>query len=199
MVRMRSGRWSSREEITYPNCFWLQLGACSALFLLIFALKQVQAQPVQAALSAVRSVATTEMEWDDTIGRLEFVGNFVPESVMVFWNAQERTLLSPFEDGVLLDVQENTAVFEGHGSVLCGGEGRVEEILRMQDGYAVTIKHDNGLTMCMDGLQSVYVDAQERVHKGQSIGAAVQTAEAGRLCVQVTEGRRAVEVGQWLR
>lgn len=199
MVRRKNNRIRFMEEIVYPKRFWTQLAVCSALFLVIAALRSVQAQPVQAALSAVRSVATTEMEWDDTIGKLEFVGNFVPESVMVFWNAPDRTLTAPFADATLLDVQGNTAVFEGRGSVRCGGEGRVECVEAAQDGYCVTIAHDNGLTMQISGLQSVYVQAQERVHEGQSIGSSQRYGEAGRIAVQVTEGRRSVEAAQWLR
>ena len=199
MKRLR-GRWRySREEITYPKCFWMQLGACSALFLLIFALRSVQAQPVQAALASVRSVATTEMDWDETIGKLEFVDNLVPQSVQVFWSAQESTLAAPFMDGVLLNVEQENAVFEGKGSVVCGGEGRVEQIERAQNGYVLTIAHDNGLTARLEGLQSVYVTEDDRLHEGQSLGAAQKIGDAGRVAVQVTEGRRIVGVSQWLR
>jgi len=199
MKRRWIPRWRSREEVTYPKCFWLQLGVCSALFLLIFALKQVQAQPVQAALAAVRSVATTEMEWDDTIGKLEFVDNIVPESVLVFWNAQERTLLPPFDGGVLLEVQGDFAVFEGKGSVRCGGEGVVQSVMRTNEGYTLTIAHDNGFEMTLTGLESVHAAARDRVHEGQSLGMAQKVGNGCRVAVQVTEGRRVVEAAQWLR
>ena len=199
MKRRWSPHWKSREEVTYPKCFWLQLGACSALFLVIFALKQVQAQPVQAALATVRSVATTEMEWDDTIGKLEFVDNLLPESVLVFWNAQERTLLPPFDGGVLLDMQGDFAVFEGKGSVQCGGEGVVQSIMRTNEGYTLTIAHDNGFVTTLTGLKSVHVAARDRVHEGQSLGTAQTVGQGGRAHVQVTEGRRVVEAAQWLR
>ena len=187
------------EEISYPKCFWQQLSICAALFLLIAGLKQVQAQPVQAALSTLRSVATTEMEWDHTIGKLEFVGNFVPESVLVFWNAGEAQMEAPFTDGVLLSVDGEEALFEGNGAVLCGAEGRVSEVTMEKEGYCVTLRMDSGLTAQLYPLESVRVKKDERVHSGQSVGTAAEVGEARRVCVKVTEGRRVLRPDEWLR
>ena len=106
----RESRWKCRKrwlreeqrEIAYPRCFGWQLGVCAALFLVLFGVKNMKAEPVQTALAGLRSVATTEMELGRSIGKLEFVDRFVPESVLVFWNAEQKGLALPLRDGALL-------------------------------------------------------------------------------------------------
>ena len=122
----RESRWKCRKrwlreeqrEIAYPRCFGWQLGVCAALFLVLFGVKNMKAEPVQTALAGLRSVATTEMELGRSIGKLEFVDRFVPESVLVFWNAEQKGLALPLRDGALLLEKENAALFEGKGALL---------------------------------------------------------------------------------
>lgn len=195
-------RWLSegKQEVHYPNHFFLQLGVCAALFLVIFGLRQVKAEPVQAALKGIRSAATTEVELGRSIGKLEFVGNFVPESVMVFWNAGDQSLIAPLESSALLLESEERAWFEGDGALLAGGEGKVESVVASKDGgYKLTIAYDNGLTGTAEPLQGVRVAAGDRVHEGQSVAVPVKVGEAMQVKIVVRSGETYVPVDQWLR
>lgn len=198
-VRRKYKAWLQEEEVTYPNHFFLQLGACAALFLVLFGLKQVQAEPVRAAIAGIRNVATMEVELGRSIGKLEFVGNFVPESVMVYWNAGEAQLSAPFEAATLLAEQEGWAVFEGTGALLSGGEGYVKSVAPCQDGYRLTIEYDNGLVGMMEPLQGVRVAANERVHLEQSVGLAMRCGQVNQVRVQVLDGDAPVSAATWLR
>ena len=193
-------RWMKpEEEVTYPNCFWQQLGVCAALFLLIFGAKQAEAEPVQAVLSTVRNVATTQVQLDPDIGKGEYVSRLVPESVLVFWNTQDKTLLAPFAEGLLLESTLEEALFEGSGTVCACAAGRVQSVEAVQDGYRVTILHDCGLTAEMYPLERVRVDAGTRVQEGQSIGTAQKVGSARQVKVRVTEGKRTLQAAEWLR
>lgn len=187
------------KEVTYHNHFFLQLGICAALFIALFGMRHLQVEPVQSALAGLRSVATTETEIGRSIGKLAFVGNFVPESVMVFWNAQDKTLTAPLENSSLLLETEDCAWFEGDGALLAGGEGKVQEVEQLKDGgFGLTIAYDNGLVSVIEPLQGVRVAADERVHAGQNIGIPMQAGDAMQVKVAVTDGSNYVKVETWL-
>lgn len=202
-LRRRRKQYGSKlykeEEVRYPNCFFVQLGVCAAFFLLLMGLQQVQTEPVRAVLAGIRSVATTEVELGRAIGKLKFVGNFMPESVMVYWNVGTAQLIAPFEDAVLLNERDGWAVFEGNGALLCGGEGRVADVARCENGYRLTIAYDSGLECVMEPMQGVRVAAGERVHLGQNVGMAAIYGSCGQVRVQVLSGGTALPADTWLR
>ncbi len=187
--------WKEDVEVSYPKQFWVQLGACAAVFLVLFGLKNVENEPVQAVLGGIRSVATTEMEWDDTIGKLEYVGNFVPESVMVFWNAEEKKLDAPLENATLLIQSGDWAVFEGEGNVLCGAQGHVESIA----GETVTVRCDSGLRFTVQPVSQIRVKEEERVYAGQALGKSVAAKDTSQVRVKVMDGATPLEARAWLR
>ena len=198
--RYRNWLRYGQKEVVYSNHFFVQLGICAALFLVICGMRSVQAEPVQAALAGIKEAATTEMELGRSIGKLEFVGNFVPESVMVFWNAQEKNLEKPMETATLLLESEEWAWFEGRGTLLAGGEGEVKEVASCPEGgFRLTIAYDNGLTAIAEPLQGVRVAAGERVHEGQSVAVPQQVDQACQVKIAVWDAETYVPVDTWMR
>lgn len=203
----RESRWKCRKrwlreeqrEIAYPRCFGWQLGVCAALFLVLFGVKNMKAEPVQTALAGLRSVATTEMELGRSIGKLEFVDRFVPESVLVFWNAEQKGLALPLRDGALLLEKENTALFEGKGTLLAGAEGRVQSVEEKDDGFYLTVLYDNGLCCTAGPLRGVRVAQDERVHEGASLAVPFEAGESAQVSLCVRRGEAYVPVSEWLR
>ena len=190
----RESRWKCRKrwlreeqrEIAYPRCFGWQLGVCVALFLVLFGVKNMKAEPVQTALAGLRSVATTEMELGRSIGKLEFVDRFVPESVLVFWNAEQKGLALPLRDGALLLEKENAALFEGKGE-------------EKDDGFYLTVLYDNGLCCTAGPLRGVRVAQDERVHEGASLAVPFEAGESAQVSLCVRRGEAYVPVSEWLR
>lgn len=203
----RESRWKCRKrwlreeqrEIAYPRCFGWQLGVCAALFLVLFGVKNMKAEPVQTALAGLRSVATTEMELGRSIGKLEFVDRFVPESVLVFWNAEQKGLALPLRDGTLLLEKENAALFEGKGALLAGAEGRVQSVEEKDDGFYLTVLYDNGLCCTAGPLCGVRVAQDERVHEGASLAVPFEAGESAQVSLCVRRGEAYVPVSEWLR
>lgn len=203
----RESRWKCRQrwlreeqrEIAYPRCFGWQLGVCAALFLVLFGVKNMKAEPVQTALAGLRSVATTEMELGRSIGKLEFVDRFVPESVLVFWNAEQKGLALPLRDGALLLEKENAALFEGKGALLAGAEGRVQSVVEKDDGFYLTVLYDNGLCCTAGPLRGVRVAQDERVHEGASLAVPFEAGESAQVSLCVRRGEAYVPVSEWLR
>ena len=203
----RENRWKCRKrwlreeqrEIAYPRCFGWQLGVCAALFLVLFGVKNMKAEPVQTALAGLRSVATTVMELGRSIGKLEFVDRFVPESVLVFWNAEQKGLALPLRDGALLLEKENAALFEGKGALLAGAEGRVQSVEEKDDGCYLTVLYDNGLCCTAGPLRGVRVAQDERVHEGASLAVPFVAGESAQVSLCVRRGEAYVPVSEWLR
>ena len=154
---------------------------------------------MQTALAGLRSVATTEMELGRSIGKLEFVDRFVPESVLVFWNAEQKGLALPLRDGALLLEKENAALFEGKGALLAGAEGRVQSVEEKDDGFYLTVLYDNGLCCTAGPLRGVRVAQDERVHEGASLAVPFEAGESAQVSLCVRRGEAYVPVSEWLR
>lgn len=185
--------------MTYPNPFFLQLGICALLFLLVFGMKNPQRAGANGKAAGLQSVSTAEVDPAESIGKPQFVGNFMPESVMVFWNSTGHTLSAPLENATLLLDQDGSSWFEGTGSVLAGGAGEVTAVEEIADGYRLTIAYDNGLVAAVEPLTGVRVAAQERVRQGQSIGVPRIMGQAAQVMIHVTDGEDAVAAKKWLQ
>lgn len=189
-----------QKEVVYPNHFFVQLAVCAVLFLAICGLKSVESEPVQAALADIRQAATTEMDLGESIGKLEFVGNFVPESVMVFWNAGDKTLSAPLAAAQPLLTEDGWTLFEGEGALLAGGEGKVESVTELESGgYCLKIAYDNGLVGIAEPLAGVRVAAGERVHEGQSVAETMAVGQASQVRIQVLDGEEPLSAEEWLQ
>ena len=197
--RARNWLRYGQKEVVYPKHFFLQLAVCAVLFLVVCGMRSTESEPVQAALADLRAVATTEVDIGESIGKLEFVGNFVPESVMVFWNGAQEGLAEPFSEATPLLEDEGWTLFAGKGALLAGGEGEAAAVEEVEGGYRLTVEYDNGLTAVAEPLLGVRVAAGERVHEGQSLGEAQQVGDSSRVRLRVLRGEEVLSAPDYLR
>ena len=199
----RTYRYAGRRsaEVRYPNRFGLQLGVCALLFLLLFGIRQIESEPVQAVVGTLRDTATTEIELDESLGKLSYVSSMIPESVQVFWNdtVKRDRICAPFADGTLLLEKDGCAVFEGTGKVLTGAEGEAIAVEQGDyGGYAVTLIYTNGLSCRIEPLQGVTIAQGDRVESGQELGSAFPCGESARVCLFVQKGGKSIPASEWL-
>lgn len=132
--------------------------------------------PQQA--EAVMSHLTAGFEYDETLGRLQYVSNILPESAMVFLSTEE----SLGEDGVVpvsaqtahaWSAEEPWLEYEVIGDVVSCQDGEVMTVVRnSRDTYTVRVLHDHGYESLYSGLSSVYASEGDTVYAGDQLGTA---------------------------
>lgn len=126
---------------------------------------------------SVMSHLTAGFEYDETLGRLQFVSNILPQSAMVFLSQdQEATpVVRPVSAQAEHDWSQTEPWFEYacSGDVVACRDGEVMTVVRnRKDEYTVRVLHGGGYESVYSGLSAVHVGEDERVSAGQTLGSA---------------------------
>lgn len=135
------------------------------------------------AAQSVMSHMTAGFDYDETLGRLQFVSNILPQSAMVFLTsdtaAQSNRLIVP-ESAQLTHAwaeEEPWLEYACVGDVVSCQDGEIMTIVQNRgEEYTVRILHDNGYESVYSGLSAVHLDEQDFVQAGQQIGTAAGSA-----------------------
>ena len=129
-------------------------------------------------VQSVMSHMTAGFEYDETLGRLQFVSRILPESAMVFLTGGDETqtcsAILPTETRIVhtWSQEEPWMEYEGSGAVSCCMSGEVMNTVKnRQDEYTVRILHADGYESIYSGLNTVCVQEGETVASGAEIGA----------------------------
>lgn len=126
---------------------------------------------------AVMSHLTAGFEYDDTLGRLQFVSNVLPESAMVFLTSDtdEPDWAAPADGGVIhtWSQSEPWIEYETSGDVAACDAGEVMTVVKnREDEYTVRVMHEGGYESLYSGLTHVALAAGDIVQAGETIGTA---------------------------
>jgi len=124
---------------------------------------------------------TSGFEYDNTLGRLQYVSNILPESAMVFLNTAviepesqipaQGTISHPWTQ------DEPWLEYECTGDISACQSGEVMTIIKNNaDRFTVRILHENGFESIYSGLHEVCLSDHDRVIAGQPIGIAAGSA-----------------------
>lgn len=132
---------------------------------------------------AVMSHLTTGFEYDDTLGRLQYVSNILPESAMVFLNTEshaEKTAHVVSSDAHVSHAwSQNEPWLEYNviGEVASCLDGEIVTVVKnSMDTFTVRLVHKNGYESLYSGLQRVNVREGEQIRAGDQIGTAAGAA-----------------------
>ena len=128
-------------------------------------------------VSAVMSHLTAGFEYDETLGRLQFVSNILPESAMVFLAGGDEAaqIVEPTSADIVHAWSEAEPWLEYacSGDVVSCQDGEVMTIVRnRQDEYTVRVLHDSGYESIYSGLTAVGLQESDTVSAGQLVGTA---------------------------
>ena len=125
-------------------------------------------------LQTVSATLTSGFEYDETLGRLQYVSSILPESAMVFLDASlSDSLVVPSNGTVTHAWNEREPGMEYANTSLVSAcmDGEVMTVVRnREDEYTVRILHENGYESLYSGLAASHVAASDLVVAGQTIG-----------------------------
>ena len=79
-VRSRSQR-RNVDETQKNNSLVIKVAVATLLALVVLLLNQIQLPFTQAMVGHVRTALTRDFDWDETLGKLKFVGNILPDEI----------------------------------------------------------------------------------------------------------------------
>jgi len=132
-------------------------------------------QPAEKTKS-VMSHLTAGFEYDDSLGRLQFVSNILPESAMVFLSSNLDAELSPPTSSLQTHAWSSTEPWIEYactGMISACDQGEIMTVVKnRQDEYTVRVLHNDGCESIYSGLNAVSVKEAETIKAGQKIGTA---------------------------
>ena len=150
------------------------------LLLTITAVHDAKLPTGQTVLTAVQEMLDTN--WNDHLGKIDFVSNLFPETVSVFFTQDTDTaLIAPCmgKIGHAWTNDEPYLSFSGGGqNVFAAGEGQVMSVAHgFNEEQIIRIRHQDGLESLYYNLGRVNVKEGDRVTKDTCLGATVNNID----------------------
>lgn len=173
----RRARFTSRqtEAFRMGERLLRDCALCAAAVLCVLALGNIQQPWAQSVSSTVRDAVT--MELDESLGRLQFVRNLLPESALVFWNVGgEQANYQMPAAGRVVHAWKQTEPWIEYAceaqSVVSAAAGEVMAITQGEgDSYMVRVRHQDDTETLYGDLVTCIVREGDALEAGQILGA----------------------------
>lgn len=192
-VTHRPKRPSGKPDQQRPWRYDVALQAAVCLVILVSAVTfQAIDTPVTNRITDGLSHAVTmEVDISDNLGRLQFVRNIMPESVLTFWNATAdgpENLVYPLKGKIVIaySADQPGILLRGtENAVYSAADGEILSVTKGQEGdYILRIEHDGSMQTLYGFLQGVKVAPGDRVYAGQEVGLAMPASDGFQLYFQ---------------
>ena len=192
----KTAEWS--ETITKRKWFDMDrllrnVAIVGALWLVVAAVRNAGDAGVQSVFSSLQT--NMAVDWDESLGKLTFVNNLLPESLRTVWSEEPvATVYAPVTGEIVHAwnaaepyLELSSVVTDVHaaqnGEVMSISHGLDEELI-------VRLRHDNGLETLYGNLSECQVEEGAYVYAGDLLG----TVLSGKnLCFEVRQDGRAVD------
>lgn len=169
-VTVSTPSWGQR--ILRADRMLRDLAVVGALFLTVLAVRNAQTPESQSVFSALKESAN--MHWDETLGQLSFVSNWLPESVQAVWNGTDSlTVLAPITGQTVHAWSEKEPYVEWMSEisdVRCVADGEVMSIAHgLEEERILRIRHDDDTESIYGNLAECFASEGDRVTAGQII------------------------------
>ena len=168
------------------------LALAGMLVITIAAMRNAELPTGATVLTAVQQMI--DGEWDDHLGKISFVGRFLPETVAVFFESAPNAELTAPCFGSLTHAwteQEPYLGYQGEDSrVFALAAGQVMSIYHGSDEeYILRVRHDDGLETMYYALASAAVSEGDAV----SVSTCLGRAQPGGAVIEVRRAGRAID------
>ena len=198
--RANARRRAAKPRLTFGERLLRNSAIACALLLAMLAARNIDTPWTRAAVEGVERALTMKIDLDESLGRLSFVRDLMPESMLVFFDLSSESELSLPVDGEMdksFDEQQPWVEFacEPGATVMAAESGTVVATTQLSGGgWGVMIEHDNGLESVCAYLLEPDVQAGERVERGQGIA----RSEAGRVYFEVRRDGNLIDPAELL-
>ncbi|NLO86866.1 MAG: M23 family metallopeptidase [Clostridiales bacterium] len=142
------------------------------LLLTLVAIKNTGQPQAQSVFSAIQESAG--MEWDESLGKLSFVGGFLPEGVQEVWSETESiSVLAPIVGETVHAWSEQEPYVEYMSTVSdvrAVADGEVMSIAHgLDEEQIIRVRHVNDTESIYGNLSSCYLEVGDTVYAGDII------------------------------
>ena len=185
-VRQRTTGYRARtneriEEIDKTASLLRKMLVAAAIIIIVIVLKSIDTEFTQSVVGYIRDSITEDMDIDETLGKLKFVANYIPDSIAVFGqNIGQTEEITPFfsipAEGKVVGQfgSGNTGidiVGTKNNNVYSVADGQVMSIgADKNGGQYIKIDHGNDIITLYEGCSQIDVNIGDRVIKGNKIG-----------------------------
>lgn len=185
--RYRGGTRDKFDEINKTASLLRKIFVSAIIIILVIVLKSIDTDFTQNIVGYVRDGITNDIDIDETLGKLKFVSNYLPDAKAVFGQQSddiqpfftvpaEGKVVKPFEqDNLGIDISgtKNDNVYAvADGLVMAAGEdGRGGKFLK--------INHGNDIITLYEGCFQILANIGDKVTKGERIGTMGENPSGG--------------------
>ena len=185
--------WITPKKKSFVESLTRNVAVAAALLLFVVAVRNAAIPEAKDVFTAVKD--SVNMNLDETLGKLSFVSNLLPESALVFWNnADTVEVTAPVHGDVVHTFTEDEPYIGLLGvssDVHAAADGEVMNIAH-GDGEEriVRIRHEDGLETIYGNLLQCYVAEGDQVYEGDILG---ETAARQPVYFEVRKSGRSVD------
>ena len=182
--RRRAGRGRAREPMRFSDRLLRNTAVACALLLGVLSLQNIDQPWSRLALRGVRSAVTMRIDLDESLGRLSFVRELMPESALVFLDISEREAFAP-ASGVVRHAYNEAQPWivyqcEPRTEVRALEPGQVTAVTELQNGeWGVLLDHGGGVESVYAYLSEVRVKVGETASAGDVLGLSSEEGDTG--------------------
>lgn len=145
------------------------LAVAGGLMLVVLAMRSAGTPQTQSVFATLQEAAS--MEWDESLGRLSFVSDLLPQGVQAVWSEREAVqVLAPLVGETVHTWTQAEPYVEVLGAVTdvrAVADGTVMSVAHgLNEERIVRIRHDDGLESVYGNLLTCYLSEGDEVRAG---------------------------------
>lgn len=122
----------------------------------------------------VMKQVTADFDYDETLGRLQFVSSILPESAMVFLQSDGTQQMSKPSQAEIVhswSSSEPWLEYAGAEEIAACADGEVSAVIKNRsEEYTIRLRHEGGYESLYSGLTDSQLIETDRVQAGERIG-----------------------------
>lgn len=193
---------SEKKRLSFGDRLLRNTAISCALLLGILTFQNINQPWSNLALDGIESALTMRIDLDESLGRLSFVRDLVPESALVFLNITAQPASAPVSGTLTHSYSENQPwvayLCEPLASVCAIEDGIVSAVTQLTGGdWGILVDHGNGLESVYAYLGSSSVQVGDAVSAGAQLGAA-SSADGASIYFELRSNGKAVDPSERL-
>ena len=190
--------YQQKKEQRFGERLARNLALSGMLVLAVAAAHDAKLPQGETVLTAVREMI--DPSWEEPLGKIRFVGGWLPESVAVFFESPVQASLTAPCFGAVLHPWTEAEPYLGYqcrdGEVYAAAAGQVMSVAHgLEEERVVRVRHDDGLETLYYNLATVLVREGDEVGANTCLGRTPDGAEA---LMEVRRAGRAIDPGALL-